>query len=231
MTREPFDNLQVRQAIATAIDRQMICDFAFFGVCTPIQGPTGPGSPWFIDYTPYDQNLDRAGELLTEAGYADGFEMSFMVSSDFPETVRAAQVLQQQLAAINIDVSIETLEFSEWLDREAAGDFDTFMLSWIGLTDGNDYFYLQHRTGQIFNFTGFSDADFDALVDQARSISDFDARYALYEQANQILVDAAPYVYMYSKQLIQAYSADVHGYVVRSDGAVNFGTVWLSDGM
>jgi peptide/nickel transport system substrate-binding protein len=221
----------VRQAIATAIDRQMICDFAFFGVCTPVQGPTGPGSPWFIDYTPYDQNLDRASELLTEAGYADGFEMSFMVSSDFPETVRAAQVLQQQLAAINIDVSIETLEFSEWLDREAAGDFDTFMLSWIGLTDGNDYFYLQHRTGQIFNFTGFSDPEFDALVDQARSISDFDARYALYEQANQILVDAAHYVYMYSKQLIQAYNADVHGYVVRSVGAVNFGTVCLSDGI
>jgi peptide/nickel transport system substrate-binding protein len=102
------------------------------------------------------------------------------------------------------------------------------MWSWLGLTDAEDYYYLQHRTGQGFNFTGFSDADFDALVDAGRGVADFDERYAIYEQANQILVDAAPYVYMYAKSEVKAWNPVLQGYTVRSDSANNFWTVWLA---
>ena len=102
------------------------------------------------------------------------------------------------------------------------------MLSWLGLTDVEDYFYLQQRTGQAFNFTGYSNPEFDALVDEGRTIDDFDQRYAIYEQANKILVDDAPYVYMYVKQEVKAWAPNVHGFVVRPDSAVNFWTVWMS---
>jgi peptide/nickel transport system substrate-binding protein len=102
------------------------------------------------------------------------------------------------------------------------------MLSWLGLTDVEDYFYLQHRTGQTFNFTGYSNPEFDALVDEGRTIEDFDERYAVYEQANQILVDDAPYIYMYAKSEVKAWSPRVQGFAVRSDSAVNFWTVWLA---
>ena len=84
-----------------------------------------------------------------------------------------------------------------------------------------------NHTGLVFNFTGYSNEEFDKLVEDGRSISDFDERYSIYEQANQILVDDAPYVYMYNKQEIRAYAPTVHGFTVRPDQANNFWTVWL----
>lgn len=227
LNREPFDDVRVRQALAYAIDREIICQFAFFGLCEPTQGPTGSGTPWYFPYAPYEYNLDTARALLDEAGYADGFEMEIMTAIGFEETLRGAQVIQQQLAEIGVEVQIENIEFSEWLERQGAGEFDAFMLSWLGLTDVEDYFYLQHRTGNAFNFTGYSNAEFDALVDQGRTIDDFDERYAVYEQANQILVDDAPYIFMYIKQEVKAYAPYVKGFATRSDSAVNFWNVWL----
>jgi peptide/nickel transport system substrate-binding protein len=227
LTKAPFDDVRVRQAIAYSIDREVICQFAFFGLCVPTQGPTGPGTPWYFPYAPYDRDLNKARALLEEAGYGDGFEMEMMTAIGFDETLRGAQVVQQQLVEVGIDVTIDNIEFGEWLDREAAGDFDAFMLSWLGLTDVEDYFYLQHRTGNSFNFTGFSNARFDELVDKGRTIDDFDERYAVYEEANKILVDEAPYIYMYVKSEVKAYAPYVKGFATRSDSAVNFWTVWL----
>lgn len=227
LNREPFGDVRVRQAIAYAIDRDIICQFAFFGLCEPTHGPTGSGTPWYFPYAPYDYNPDMARDLLDQAGVGDGFDMEIMTAIGFDETLRGAQVVQQQLAEVGINVTIENIEFSEWLEREAAGEFDAFMLSWLGLTDVEDYFYLQHRTGNAFNFTGFSNSEFDALVDEGRTIDDFDERYAVYEQANQILVDEAPYIFMYVKQEVKAYAPYVMGYVTRPDSANNFWTVWL----
>jgi peptide/nickel transport system substrate-binding protein len=229
LNREPFDDVRVRQAIAKAIDREQICNFAFFGLCEPIQGPTGSGTPWYFPYSPYDRDVEGARALLEEAGVADGFTLEIMTAIGFDETLRAAQVIEQQLSELNIEVVIDNVEFSVWLEREANGEFDAFMLSWLGLTDVEDYFFLQQRTGQAFNFTGYSNPEFDALVDEGRTVDDFEERYAIYEQANQILVDDAPYIYMYVKQEVKAWSPNVHGFTVRPDSAVNFWTVWLSE--
>jgi peptide/nickel transport system substrate-binding protein len=165
---------------------------------------------------------------LAEAGLTDGFDMEIMATSTYEESVRQAQVIQQNLAEVGIRVTITTPEFSEWLDREGNGDFDSFNLSWIALTDANDYFFAQHRTGEVFNFTGYSNAEFDTLVDQGRTTSDFDERYALYEQANKILVDEAPYIYFYSPLGLRAYRATVQGYVTRPDLQNNLLNVWLT---
>ncbi|GIV80623.1 MAG: ABC transporter substrate-binding protein [Litorilinea sp.] len=227
LTRAPFDDVRVRQAIAYAIDRQQLCEAGFFGLCVPIQGPTGPGSPWYFDYAPYDRDVEKARQLLAEAGYPDGIELELMPTTQYQETVRAAQVLQQQLAEAGITATINALEWSEWLEKEGNFQYDAYICNWNGLIDADQYYYLQHHTGLIFNFTGYSNPEFDRLVEEGRSISDFEERYKIYEQANKILVDDAPYVYMYNKQEIRAYRPYVKGFTVRPDQANNFWTVWL----
>jgi peptide/nickel transport system substrate-binding protein len=229
LTREPFTDVRVRQAIAYAMDREQLCDAGFFGLCATLQEPVGDGSPWNFDYGPYDRDVERAKELLAEAGYPDGFEMELLPTTQYGETVRAAQVLQQQLAEIGIEASINAPEWSEWLELEGNFLYDAYICNWNGLIDADQYYYLQHRTDQVFNFTGYSNPEFDELVEQGRSISDFDERYGIYEQANQILVDDAPYVYMYNKEEIRAYAPEVMGFVVRPDQANNFWTVWLDE--
>ncbi len=228
LNKEPFNNRDVRQAIAYAIDRQQICDFAYFGICEPIDGPTASGSPWYFPYAPYSpRNVDKAKELLDGAGYGDGFSFTMNTVIGFEETQRAAQVIQQQLADLNITMDIQPEEAGVIIDKESSGDFDAIMWSWLGLTDAADYFYLQHHTGEGLNFTGYSNPDFDALVEQGSQVGDFDARYAIYQQANKILVDDAPYIYMYAKSEVKAWAPYVKGYTVRPDSANNFWTVWL----
>jgi len=227
LTREPFDDVRVRQAIALALDREQLCEAGFFGLCEPLQAPVGTGSPWHFGYEPYDQDVERAKELLAEAGYPDGFEMELLPTTQYGETVRAAQVLQQQLAEIGIDASINAPEWSEWLELEGNFLYDAYICNWNGLIDADQYYYLQHHTDLVFNFTGYSNPEFDELVDAGRAISDFDERYPIYETADKILVDDAPYIYMYNKKEIRAYAPYVKGFVVRPDQANNFWPVWL----
>ena len=227
LTREPFDDVRVRQAIALAIDRQVLCEAGFFGLCETIQGPVGSGSPWDFNYEPYDQDIERAKALLTEAGYPDGFEMELLPTTQYGETVRAAQVLQQQLAEIGIDATINAPEWSEWLELEGNFMYDAYICNWNGLIDADQYYYLQHRSDQVFNFTGYNNPEFDELVDAGRAISDFDERYQIYEQADEVLVDDAPYIYMYNKEEIRAYAPYVKGFVVRPDQTNYFKGVWL----
>jgi len=230
LTREPFSDVRVRQAIALALDREQIAQAGYFGLAEPLQGPTGPGSPWYFDYSPYDRDVERAKELLAEAGYPDGFEMELLPTVQYGETVRAAQVIQQQLAEIGITASINAPEWSQWLELEGNFQYDAYICNWNGLIDADQYYYLQHKSDQVFNFTGYDNPQFDELVTEARSTSDFDERYEIYQDLNQILVDDAPYIYMYNKLEVRAYSPDVKGFVTRSDQAINFWRVWLDQG-
>ena len=217
-TPGPLTDVKVRQAIAYAINREDLCAAGDFGICTPLYGgPIDTASPWHFDYAPYSQDLDKARALLAEAGYADGFEMELMPTSTYQDTVRQAQVLQAQLAAVGIRTTINAPEWAEWLELEGSYQYDGYVCSWNGLIDVEQYYYLQHRTGEVFNFTGYSNPDFDALVDQGRQVSDFDERYAIYQQANEILVDAVPYVYFYNPAFVRAMSPRVQGYVLRAD--------------
>jgi peptide/nickel transport system substrate-binding protein len=225
--KKPLDDVRVRQAISYALDRQQICEAGDFGLCTPIDGPTGPGSPWYFDYAPYKQDIEKAKALLTEAGYPDGFDLELMPTSAYPVTVRQAQVVQQQLAAIGIRATINAPEWAQWLELEGKGNYQTYVCGWLGLNDADNYYYLQHRTGQVFNFTGYSNPELDKLLDEGRSISDFDKRYAIYKQANKILVDDAPYIYFYAPLGVRAYKPYVKGFETRADALNVLWTVWL----
>ncbi len=227
-TPGPLTETKVRQAIAYAINREELCAAGDFGICTPLYGgPIDTASPWHFDYAPYSQDVEKAKALLAEAGFPDGFEMELMPTSTYQDTVRQAQVLQAQLAAIGIRTTINAPEWAEWLELEGNFRYDGYVCSWNGLIDVEQYYYLQHRTGEVFNFTGYSNPEFDALVDQGRQVSDFDERYAIYEQANQILVDAVPYVYFYNPAFVRAMSPRVQGYVLRPDNNNLYMNTWL----
>lgn len=218
VTREPLDNPLVRQAIAYAINRDELCAAGDFGLCTVLNGgPIDTASPWYFDYAPYEYNPDKARELLAEAGLADGFEMELLPTSTYQDSVRQAQVLQAQLGAVGITTTINAPEWAEWLELEGNFQYDGYICGWNGLVDVEAYYYLQHRTDEVFNFTGYSNPEFDALVDQGRQVADFDERYAIYEEANKILVDDVPYVYFYNPAFVRAMSPSVQGYVLRSD--------------
>ena len=154
--------------------------------------------------------------------------VEFLVTSDFPETVTQAQVIASQLEPLGITVEIADVDFSTWLAREGDGDFDAFMLSWVGNIDPDDFYYAQHHSEGGFNFQGYANEEVDGYLDAARVETDQDARKLLYDQAAAIIVDEASYIYLYNPENVQAWSPNVTGYQVRGDNAVRFEEASLS---
>lgn len=119
-------------------------------------------------------------------------------------------------------MTINDVDFSTWLDLQGQGEFDAFMLSWIGNIDPDEFYYAQHHTDGSFNFQGYSNPELDELLDAARTEVDVDARKELYDQAATIIVDEASYIYLYNPDNIDAWLPSVTGYVTRGDNAVRF---------
>jgi peptide/nickel transport system substrate-binding protein len=221
--RQPFDDVRVRQAIAMAINRDEITEAAQFGAATPNETAIpASNAAWYFDYAPFaPADLEGAQTLLDDAGVSS-LDIEFLVTSDFPETVTQAQVIAAELAPLGINVTLNDVDFSTWLDLEGNGEFDAFMLSWLGNIDPDDFYYAQHHSDGGFNFQGYSNSEVDQLLDDARVETDQAARKALYDQAAQIIVDEASYIYLYNPDNINAWRDNVSGYATRGDNAVRF---------
>jgi peptide/nickel transport system substrate-binding protein len=219
--RKPFDNVEVRRAIATAIDRDAITKAAKFGNATVNQTAIPKGSSFYYDYAPYKHDPAKAKQMLSAAGVKN-LTMDLMVTSEYPETVSAAQVIAAELKDVGINVKIRTLDFAQWLDEEGKGSFDSFMLGWLGNIDPDEFYYAQHHTGGTFNFQKYSNPKVDKLLDQARTETNQDARKQEYDQAAKMIVDDASYIYLYNPDVVQGWSKKLSGYEVRSDRAIRF---------
>jgi len=221
--RAPFDDARVRQAIATAINRDEIAEAAQFGAATANQTAIPASNvAWYYDYAPYGSGDAAAAQALLEDAGVSNLTIDFLVTSDFPETVTQAQVIAAQLAAVGITVEITDVDFSTWLDLQGNGEFDAFMLSWIGNIDPDDFYYAQHHSTGGFNFQGYSNSEVDSLLDAARVETDQAARKALYDQAAKLIVDDASYIYLYNPDNINAWRDEVGGYATRGDNAIRF---------
>jgi len=225
--REPFDDPRVRQALAFGIDREEVTQAAKFDAATVNQTAIPETSAWYLDYAPYEHDPQRAQQLLQAAGASD-LTLELMVTDEYPETVQAAQVMESQLAEIGVTVEIRTLDFAAWLDAQAQGDFDVFLLGWLGNIDPDDFYYAQHHSEGAFNYQGYASPEVDELLDSARSETDPDVRKDLYDQAVTRIVDDASYVYLYNPDVVHAWGPDVDGYEVRPDRAIRFRDVELS---
>jgi len=117
-SRKPFNDLRVRRAISYAINRQEIINGAMFGYGTPIGSHMSPINPNYIDLTwlyPYDP--EKAKELLTEAGYPDGFHAVLKLPQPYNYSVRSGKIIADQLRKVGIDLDIQIIDWGQWLSR------------------------------------------------------------------------------------------------------------------
>jgi peptide/nickel transport system substrate-binding protein len=225
--RAPFDNPLVRQAIATAVDRDEVAQAARFGAAQPNQTAIPEGSAYFLDYAPFQADEDAARALIEQSGVPTPITMGLMVTDEDAESVAAAQVLASQLEPIGIDVRIEEEDLATWLDREAQGDMDSFLFSWVGNVDPADFYEQQHLSTGTSNYQGYSNPQVDQLLNQAATEPDQAARKALYDQAARIIVDDVSYLYLFNPDVVQAWAPGLTGYEIRADAAINFENVEL----
>jgi peptide/nickel transport system substrate-binding protein len=227
--REPWKDARVRQAIAYAIDRKAIVQATSYGTATANQLAIPEGNPWYTPYDTYRYDINKAKSLLGEAG-ASPEKLDMLVTSEYPETVTAAQVIADNLKPLGITVNIRTVDFATWLDEQNTGNFDMLMMGWLGNIDPDDFYYAQHHTDGSSNAQKFSNPDVDRLLDTGRVQTNRQARQADYAKAATIIADQVSYIYLYNPSVIQAWTTSLSGYQARRDGAIRFRTASLAGG-
>lgn len=219
----PLSSLQVRQAISCAIDRQEVVDTAALGegtVTGPLTIPTFalPTDQLFC----YTKDLDKAKALMEEAGYADGFPMTIIAGIGEPPTaVAEAENIQSQLADINIDVTIEPLELSVYVDRWLAGDFDAAIARNGGRPDPYTMYarYFQ-KDAQFANVAGYIDNTLDDLMKRGQTEIDPTARKAIFDEFQTHITEVAPWIWLYTGFLYTGQQPYVEGFVSNPTGSL-----------
>ncbi|MCF6389565.1 ABC transporter substrate-binding protein [Mycobacterium sp. MBM] len=227
--RAPWNDVRVRQAVAYAIDRPSIVQATSYGTAQANQLAIPQGNPWFVPYDRYSRQIERARALLQEADAAPE-SMDLLVTSEYPHTVTAAQVIADNLAPLGITVNIRTVDFASWLDDQNRGRFDMLMMGWLGNIDPDDFYYAQHHTDGTSNAQKFSDPLVDKLLDAGRTETDQQARKADYAQAATLIADEVSYIYLYNPAVIQAWTPALSGYDARRDKAIRFRDAVLDTG-
>ena len=219
--KAPLDNKKLRQAISHAIDREAIVDALYAGYGTPAVNPLPPNYLGYNDEVegyPYD--IDKAKELLAEAGYEDGLEIDLWTMPGarpyMPDPETVAEIIQNNLAEIGVTVNIVREEWAPYLEKTQSGEHEMYMLGWSGTNGDPDYFLSSLLHGDN---VGDSNREFyqndkvDELLDAAKREIDQDKRAELYKEAQAIISDDAPMIPLVHSRPVMAISSKVKNYI------------------
>ena len=212
----PFDDVRVRQALCYAVDKDMINEMIFGGKSHIIGTNMIPASTKY--YNPdtektYTRDLEKAKQLLSDAGYPNGFSFTITVPNNYAPHESTANIIVENLAEVGIAANIELVEFTSWFSNVYV---DRNYEATVVAVDGRlapSTFFDKNLSASVNNFTNYSNPEFDAVYEKALAEVDPDAKVAYYRQLQQILADDAASVYIQDPSNLVAVNAALEGYV------------------
>jgi peptide/nickel transport system substrate-binding protein len=242
---EEFKDAKVREAFATAINKQAIVD-AFYGGTGLVTNQFQPPALWGYNPDIVDRPFDteKAKALLAEAGFPDGItevtfngtkaplEFWYMPVSRpyYPNPKDIATAIAADWAKAGINVSLQTVDWATYLSRRANGELPLYMLGWTGDNGDPDnfvcYFFCLDADNNPQTREGFvQNVELSDLLKQAAALTDQQERAALYKQAEQMIFDDVTRIFIANNQPPLAFTANVEGYVPNPTGTEFFNTV------
>ncbi|MBO8163948.1 MAG: ABC transporter substrate-binding protein [Brevibacillus sp.] len=223
VNKKPFDDPRVRQAISYAVDRNAIIQVVWKGEAS-LTGPVAPAqTAWALDvssYPSYQTNIEKAKQLLAEAGYPNGFETVIETASTYPDMVETAQMLQQQLQAIGIKAKINQLEWGNYIETWKSKDMTLLVgRNTSGIDPDRSLRFFFHTNGSA-NVWNYSNPQYDQLVEKALEATDQQERKKLYDEAQKMLVEDAPNLFLASPKNFYAVNEKVEGFEPTAAGEV-----------
>jgi peptide/nickel transport system substrate-binding protein len=207
-TRAPFNDVRLRRAFVAAVDREVIQRVVYFGTGQPGFGPLSPAVTWAFDnaYKPPSHDLALAKTLLAEVGATTPVPVTITVTNS-PQMVRAAQIVQAQAAEAGFKVEVRQIDPTSLITVLRNRDFDVCMSPWSGRYDPDGNMFLYFTKGGPNNFPGYDSDRMTALLREARSLTDRPARVKLYHEAQNLLGDEAPMLFLHFDAILQASSS------------------------
>jgi len=225
-TKAPFDDVRVRQAVNYAVDQAAIVEALFEGAALESTAPFASPIFGYSEQTPYSYDPDRARELLAEAGVEEGTTLElYHPTGRYIQDALVADAVRAQLSEVGLNVELRTLEWPQYVPfvraPEEENEVQFAMLGWGTPTVDADYalFALFHSSEHPPGFNGafYDNPDVDALLEEARSTLDPEARLAAYDQAIATIWEDAPWLFLYSEIQVTAIRNNVSGFVVHPD--------------
>ncbi|HET6522163.1 MAG TPA: ABC transporter substrate-binding protein [Geminicoccaceae bacterium] len=230
--KEPFNDVRVRQALRHALDRELMMEAATGGFGSlGNDHPVPPGSPFYDKAQPQRvRDVAKAKELLAEAGYPDGIDITFYTSTARPGLEEAAVVAQQTLAEAGIRIEIESVEIARLYDQ-ILPDIPEFAIAhnnWFGRPTIDETLTPYYYTNSNWNYSNFSDPEVDSLLEQGKSSTDLAERQEIYAKIQAILLERGSEAIPYFRNYVSAVRKEVENYKLIPVQYVDLREVWLT---
>ena len=232
--RPPFDNPDVRRALAAAIDKNTLLEAVYFDSATRAKTLL-PAASWAFqndaDDTAYNPVLAR--KLLADAGIAPGFSMTIWAMpverAYNPNATKMAELIQRYLRDIGVEATIVSYDWATFRRHLQEGLHDSVLIGWSADNGDPDNFYRPLLScGAIPSGTNramWCNDDYDKLLNEALQTDDIDERSAIYKQVNRLLYERLPVVPIAHAYRYQAYRNELKGMTINPFGGVRFGGV------
>jgi peptide/nickel transport system substrate-binding protein len=220
VTKPPFDNPKVRQAVAYALPYQKIMDAVMFGLANPMFGAPQDKATEVAWPQPhkYNTDMEKAKALMAEAGYAGGFETTISFDLNFAGVNEPLCVLvQESLAQIGIKATINKVPGANWRTELNKKEMPLFTNVFSGWLDYPEYFFYwcYHGNNSVFNTMSYKSAEMDKFIDGARTAA-ATGDTAAYEKDVKSFVDLAftdiPRIPLYQPFVNVAMQKNISGY-------------------
>lgn len=218
---QPLNNEMLRQTIARGIDRQPIIETAVFGYGTPLYG-VYPSDFWagYQGEIP-EPDIEGAAEAIAQAALPEDFRPNILTWGEYDFLSNTSVVVQEQLRQMGIESEIHPEENAVYLERYFGGDFDIAVMGAGGYIDPDDFLRQSLATDGPANAAGYSNPTLDELFEEGLREQDREARRAIYQQIQEIIIEDAPWIMLYTSNTFEGMAANVKGFTHSLSGSLH----------
>jgi peptide/nickel transport system substrate-binding protein len=233
-SKEPFDDVRVRRAVSYMVPYQDIIDKVYFGLATPTKSPV-PSIAEGSDYShwPYDvpeeEAISKAKALLAEAGYPDGLEFELAFDMGEPAFEQIAKLIQGQMAKAGIKVNLKPMPKASFTEQSGRGQLTAFLrTSFPYVPEASYYHAFLYDCSSVVagTYIDYCNKEADELVAQASREPDEAKRNELYSEAQRLLIEDAPWVWICARNMNRAMRDDIQGFIEYPDNRYRYQQLW-----
>jgi peptide/nickel transport system substrate-binding protein len=226
----PLENKKIRQALNYAINKKVLIDKVCYGYASILDSPIPPGM-WGHDssFWKYSYNPEKSKLLLKEAGFPEGFTIEMGYPEADAERREVAMVAQSNFKDVGVNVKLSGYSWPTYLDKYWAGSLPLLMAKWAPLPDPDfllTAMFHSKNQGKGGNVCFYSNPKVDEMIDTAKMEVDQTKRKAIYSKLQKILIDDAPWVFLYSPMRLIAMRDNVMGFAMPATEVYRWETVF-----
>jgi peptide/nickel transport system substrate-binding protein len=222
--KEPFTDRRIRQALNYAVNKEAVVEHVLGGAGRVSDAPISPGIFGYAPIKTYEYNVEKAKALLAEAGFPEGFETTLYIPTGrYYEDVAVASAVAADLLKVGVKAEIKRMDWDTYIpfifrDNEAA-EHMLYLLGWNTVTGDADYgLYTLFHSGEWpkkgMNVSFFKNEKVDQPLDAARGTANPGERKKLYKEAMTVIVEEAPWIFLYTETQITGVRANVKDIVI-----------------